>query len=275
MPTITMGRTALGSCLFVLVLSAVPPTHAQTATVPEILVVGTYHMGNPGRDVHNLEADDILSTTRQRELEELMDVLGRFRPTKIAVEAQVGSRTIAQRYEAYLSDEYTLTRNEIDQIGFRLAKKLGHPSVHPVDEDGEFPYYRVQNYAKANGLQARFDSISAATGARVKQLADDMRSHTVLETLRLMNSDSSVAEDVGAYYAFVPFGEPYEYAGPGLIASWFERNIRIYHNIRALITSPEDRVLVIYGAGHLGWLRQMAEDDLSVRLRRLSDLVSR
>jgi hypothetical protein len=80
---------------------------------------------------------------------------------------------------------------------------------------------------------------------------------------------------VGAYYNYVPFGEPYEYAGPDLIAKWFERNVRIYRNIRALITSPGDRVLVIYGAGHLGWLRQMAEDDPNVRLRKLSDLYSR
>lgn len=275
METTTMPRAAFGICLPILVLLAARPGQGQQNIVPEILVVGTYHMGNPGRDVHNLKADDVLSDTRQQEIAKLVDVLRRFRPTKIAVEAEVGSRAIPERYGAYLLGDYTLTRNEIDQIGFRLAKDVGHPSIHPVDEEGEFPYYRVLNYAKANGLQAQFDSINAATGARVEQLSNYMRSHTVLETLRLMNSDSSVAIDVGAYYNYVPFGEPYEYAGPDLIAKWFERNIRIYRNIRALITSPGDRVLVIYGAGHLGWLRQMAEDDPGVRLRKLSDLLPR
>lgn len=72
----------------------------------------------------------------------------------------------------------------------------------------------------------------------------------------------------------MPFSEPYEYAGPDLIASWFERNIRIYANIHALATSPNDRILVIIGAGHFGWLRQYVVDDASVELRKLSDLMS-
>lgn len=260
--------------LVALALALPQGSQGQNAPRPEIMILGTYHMGNPGRDVHNLEADDVLSATRQREITQLIEVLRRYRPTKIAVEAQVQGRTIAQRYQSYVAGDYTLSRNEIDQIGLRLAKTLHHPAVHSVDEDGEFPYYRVLNYAKANGLKPQFDSLQASIGARVEQLAEYMRAHTVLETLTLMNADSSVARAVGEYYRYVPFGEPYEYAGPDLIARWFERNVRIYRNIRALITSPKDRVLVIYGAGHLGWLRRMVQDDPNVQLRKLSDLLS-
>jgi hypothetical protein len=39
-----------------------------------------------------------------------------------------------------------------------------------------------------------------------------------------------------------------------------------------LIESPNERILVIYGAGHLGWLRQNVANDAAVRLRKLSDL---
>lgn len=246
---------------------------ARSAERPEILILGTYHMANPGRDVHNMEADDVLSDERQREIRELVDVLKRFRPTKIAVEQQVGSQRVAERYADYVSGEYKLSRNETDQIGFRLARELGHDSIHPVDEDGEFPYLRVMNYARANGLEQQFDSIRARSAERVERQGDFLRSHTVLETLEYMNSDSVVAKGVATYYAFVPFGEPYEYAGPELLAAWFERNIKIYHNIRTLVTSPDDRILVVYGAGHLGWLRQMVTDDESVRLTKLADLI--
>lgn len=267
-------RARLMTGLAALGLALPQGSQDRPATRAEIMILGTFHMGNPGRDVHNLEADDVLSARRQREIAQLIDVLGRYRPTKIAVEAPVRSRTITERYESYIAGEYTLSRNEIDQIGLRLAKSLQHPTVLPVDEDGEFPYYRVRNYAKANGREAQFDSLQASIGTRVQRLAQYLRAHTVLETLELMNADSSVARAVGEYYGYVPFGEPFEYAGPDLIARWFERNIRIYRNIRALITSPEDRLLVIYGAGHLGWLRQMVQDDPSVRLRKLSDLIS-
>ncbi len=269
-----MMRT-LVVCLSFLLLATPAPAWAQSPVQPEILILGTYHMANPGRDVHNMQADDILAEARQREMAELIDVLKGFRPTKIAIEAQVGSRRRPEQYADYLAGRYTLSSNEIDQIGFRLAKELGHEAIYPVDEDGEFPYYRVLNYAKANGLEAHFDSLQAITAAQVERQADFLRSHTVLETLEFMNSDSTVAQGVAGYYAFVPFGDPYDYAGPDLIARWFERNIRIYRNIRALITSPNDRILVVYGAGHLGWLQQNVEGDATVQLRKLSDLIYR
>src|SRR5580698_10721136 len=64
---------------------------AQSDARPEILVLGTYHMANPGRDVYNMQADDVLSPKRQQEIAELLEVLKKFRPTKIAIEADVGS----------------------------------------------------------------------------------------------------------------------------------------------------------------------------------------
>ena len=245
---------------------------AQSETRPEILVLGTYHMANPGHDIHNMQADDVLSAKRQQEIAQLIEVLKKFRPTKIAIEADVSGQRAAQQYSDYLAGKYTLSRNEIDQIGYRLAKELGHKTVYPVDVDGDFPYMRVLNYARANGLKEKFDAMQGKTGARVKQQGDFLGSHTVLETLQWMNSDSNVAADIAAYLAFVPFGEPYEYAGSDLLAAWYQRNIRIYRNIVALIESPSDRILVIYGAGHLGWLRQDVSNDETVRLRKLGDL---
>lgn len=39
----------------------------------------------------------------------------------------------------------------------------------------------------------------------------------------------------------------------------------------ALIDSPNDKILVIYGAGHLGWLQQDAANDATVKLRKLTE----
>lgn len=36
------------------------------------MVLGSYHMANPGADVFNMQADDVLSTHRQKEMEELV-----------------------------------------------------------------------------------------------------------------------------------------------------------------------------------------------------------
>src|SRR5438270_10516547 len=188
----------------VLVLAALTisiTSWAQSESRPEILVLGTYHMANPGHDIFNMKADDVLASKRQAEMAELIEVLKKFHPTKIAVESDAGTEKIPKRYADYLAGKYELTANEIDQIGLRLAKELGHKTVYPVDADGDFPYQRLVNYAKANGLQSKFDAIQARTAQRVKAQGDFLASHTVLETLQYMNSDSLAAVDMAQYFS--------------------------------------------------------------------------
>ena len=256
---------------FLAVLALSIASWAQSDTSPEILVLGTYHMANPGHDIYNMQADDVLSPRRQQEIAQLIEVLKRFHPTKIAVESDIWNKRVGQEYSDYLEGKYTLSRNEIDQIGFRLAKELGHHAVYPVDVDGDFPIQRVTNYAKASGRSEKLDAINAGWGTLVKEEGGFLQSHTVLETLEYVNSDSRAAKDMALYFALVPYGEPGDYAGPDLLASWYQRNIRIYHNIVSLISSPSDRILVVYGSGHLAWLRQEITNDSTVRLRKLAD----
>jgi hypothetical protein len=248
---------------------------AQTAPPPraEILILGTYHMANPGRDIFNMKADDVLSAKRQAEIGELLEVLKRFKPTKIAIESAVYEDRAQQHYAEYLVGTYALSRNEDDQIGYRLAKELGMKAIYPVDIEGEFPMQRVVNYAKATGQSPVIDQVMSEIGEMVKRQDAYLHAHTVLETLLYMNDDRKVAQDVGFYYREARLGDAGDYAGPDLLASWYQRNIRIYCNIAKVVESPDERVLVIYGAGHLGWLRQDVANDPSMRLRKLEEFV--
>jgi len=115
------------------------------------------------------------------------------------------------------------------------------------------------------------EAITNDIGAMVKAQGAYLASHTVLETLLYMNTDEKVAQDVGFYYRQAHFGEPGDWAGADLVSEWFRRNMRIYSNIVRLIDSPNERVLVIYGAGHLGWLRQNFSSDPTIRLRKLAE----
>src|SRR5271169_4844659 len=210
----------------------------------EVMVLGVYHMSNPGHDIYNMKADDVLAPKRQTEIAQLIEVLKKFQPTKIAIEAEVGSQKVEKEYSDYFAGKYTLTSNETNQIGYRLAKELGQHAVYPVNVDGDFPWQRLVNYAKANGISAKLDSISAGWGKMVKEQGEFLQSHTILETLEFMNSDTRASRDMGLYFATVPFGDPYDDAGPDLLAAWYQRNIRIYNNIVTLIESPNDRILV-------------------------------
>ena len=159
-------------CLVAATAVGVPgPAHGasskEEAKRAEVLVLGTYHMANPGRDIFNMQADDVLSPKRQQEIAELAAVLRKFQPTKIAVEADYGQDVVPKRYADYLAGTRPLSRNETEQIGFRLAKDLGHTTIYPVDADGDFPFQRVVNYAKATGQSARLEGKVAVRVHRV------------------------------------------------------------------------------------------------------------
>ena len=238
----------------------------------EVLVLGVYHMANPGRDIVNMQVDDVLAPKRQAEIAEVIAVLKKFNPTKVAVEAAFNDDATPKRYADYLAGKHELSRNETQQIGFRLAKELGHKTLYPVDADGEFPYPRLVDYAKARGREKEFDALMGEVREQSKATNAYLSSHTVLEALLYLNADDRVAWSVGHYYRMAHFGEPWNWAGADLVADWFRRNMRIYTNVVRLVDSPNERVLVIYGYGHTGWLQHNFTSDPTIRLRKLAEL---
>jgi hypothetical protein len=275
-----MGSGKVVAALALLALSALPaasqsssPEKPDAIARAEVLVLGVFHMANPGRDIVNSQVDDVLSPRRQAEIAELIAVLKKFQPTRIAVEAPFNGAVTAKRYSDYLTGKHELTRDETQQVGFRLARELGHKTVFAVDVDGEFPFPRLVDYAKANGRVQEHEAIMADVGGMVKAQDAYLASHTILETLLYLNADEKVAEATGYYFRQAHLGEPWNWAGADLVADWFRRNMRIFTNIVRLADSPNERVLVIYGAGHLGWLRQAFASDPTIRLRTLAELV--
>jgi len=246
-----------------------------TATRSEVLVLGTYHMSNPGHDIFNMEADDVLAPKRQIEIAQVIVALKKFRPTKIAVERDAFDKRLTKDYADYVAGKHELSRNEIEQLGFRLAKELGHQTIYAVDADGEFPYQHLVNYAKATGRSNELEAIMSQFGVKVKEQGQYLQSHTILETLLYMNADEKIAQENSIYYRLTHFGEPGDWAGADLLSDWFRRNIRIFSNMVRLCDSGNERLLVIFGAGHLGWLQQNVASDSNLRLRKLAEFTAR
>ena len=238
----------------------------------EVLILGTYHMDNPGRDIVNMKADDTLAPKRQAEIRELLNLLARFRPNKIAIEADSDGPKIKQ-YSDYLAGKYELGRGERDQIGFQLGKQLNLPKIYGIDADGDFPFLAVQDYAKAHGREKELDSLMAQVGKRVQDDNEFLNSHSVLDMLLRMNSSEAVRRDLAGYAMFAHFGEEYNYPGARLLTEWYQRNMRILSNLLNIL-APGDRVIVIFGAGHLGLLRQAVQADPTLTLRTIEEFAS-
>lgn len=234
---------------------------------PEVLVVGVWHMANVREG-----DEDILSPRRQAEIPEVMAVLERFRPTKIALEADFHrGDDLTSLYTEYVNGVRELNRNERQQLGFRLARRLGHERVYAIDADGDFPLPRLEDYVEARGERESYEAMRNDFREWIERRDAYYDSHTLLDALMYMNSDDYSADIMAYDYELARFGEPWNWAGPDLLSDWFRRNARIYGNVVHLVDGPAERVLVIIGAGHLAWLRHNFASDPNIRLRKLAE----
>lgn len=253
-----MPYAAVWSSVLFLLLASAGPSHTQEpAPAPaQVLVLGTYHFANPGLDVVKTEVADVLSPGKQGEIAEVVEALVRFRPTKIAVEApREWAPRLDSAYRAYRAGAYELPRNEREQLGFRLAARLDHPRVYPIDHPGEFPFGAVMEYARAHDpafagyVQRTVAEITAEENHRQREMS-------VGGNLRARNHPGTIARDHGLYLRFASVGAGDAYVGADLVSKWYERNIRIFGNLQQ-IAEPGDRILVIFGSGHSAILREL------------------
>jgi hypothetical protein len=257
--------------LLVLSLSAHGQAQSSGADKAHVLVLGTFHMANPGRDMFNVQADDMLAPKRQAEIATFIEELKAFRPTKIAVEDLVEKPDTNEKYQQYLTGKYSLTASEVDQIGFRLAKQLGHTQVYPINVMADFPFEAVQDFAKKNGKEAPLNRLLEEGPKEITRISDTLKNGTVGDVLRYMNDPEQISRSQALYMAFARFTGNGGYPGPDLLAAWYGRNARIFGNLRNVIDSPADRVLVIYGAGHAYWLQRDVLDSDDLVLEHLAD----
>jgi len=84
-----------------------------------VMIVGGFHMNSPGRDLHNVQVDDMLTPARQAQIAAVTDGLALFKPTAVA--AEWPADIAAQRYADYRAGKLPPSHNEVVQLGFRLA----------------------------------------------------------------------------------------------------------------------------------------------------------
>lgn len=109
-------------------------TEASAQDRPPVLLIGSGHWSNPGKDMIAPEFDDMLSSHRQREIADCIERLATFAPTKVALEVS-GERTdqLQNAYQRYREGTFTLGADERHQLGLRLAAACGHDRIHGID----------------------------------------------------------------------------------------------------------------------------------------------
>ena len=234
-------------------------------TKPTLVILGTYHMGTPGNNVVNPKVADISTPERQKQMVELVENLKKFKPTKIVVECdhpEADAKT-QETYNQYLSGNYKLSKNETDQIGFRTAKESGLKKVYCVDWSDFWDDPSI-NYMKYAAEDAELDGFLKGVNQKLKQETDAEAAKIlplpITDQLIFINQPERMEKDHKVYFDLMRIGRGQEYAGAGYLSWWYRRNMVILTNIIRLTDSTDDRILVVYGAGHNKLLNQLAKE---------------
>lgn len=233
------------------------PSLARLGEQPaEVMILGVFHFHNPGADFAKFAGIDVLTPERQREIADVTNGLAAFAPTKIAVEdPPEWADSINARYQRYRDGTLELSRNEIHQLGFRLARHLDLDQLYPVDFKMGMRIDSVMAYAASHdpAFVARFEVYIG----EIVALFDRMqREETIAANLRFFNDPDNMdpANAPNVVQATVGAGDGY--IGARVVAEWYERNLHIFANL-STIAEPGDRILFIVGAGHAPILRDL------------------
>jgi len=254
--SILVAGIAVSPCMF-----AAEPT----AEPIEVMILGSYHMGNPGQDLHNAKIDDVRTPAKQAELAEVATRLAKFKPTKIAVEADADRPEFGwSKFEAFTPELLTQKSDERVQIAFRLAHELGFKTVYGIDESSEtinyFPYGKVEEFAKEHGRTRVLERLSASVEAQMRELEAAQKTTPIRLMLANVNDPARITKDNNAfYYALLELGDQNSQPGADLNAMWYLRNAKIFSKLTQ-IAKPGDRIIVLFGSGHAYWLRQLVQN---------------
>jgi hypothetical protein len=252
-------------------------------TKAHVMLLGTFHFQDGGHNrVKPQHEIDVLSPERQREVDDVLDRLQRFQPTKIAIERRPGEQAeVDEEYRQYRAGAFALCASESNQIGYKLAKRLNLPALHCVDVWGRYydpaidieafvatrpleelddsmpdPMESLARYAEAHGQHGVLErweralQSGSAEGDRAKM------TRTLRETLLSMNTEAAIHAQHHSYLSG-PFtiGTGPDYPGVDYVCAWYNRNLRIFANLQRITASPDDRILAIYGSDHVPILR--------------------
>ncbi|AYN03738.1 DUF5694 domain-containing protein [Flavobacterium sp. 140616W15] len=235
------------------------------------MVLGVFHFSNSQLDSYKPKFPfDILEKQRQSELDILLEKIAEYKPTKILLELnriEMDSLT-NENYQSYLKGKFLIDdkTNEVYQIGFKLAKKLNHHRVYCSDADAkwfgvnlDWDNYDAEAYLKSKG---QYEKTIRYDYESLYKLQDSLKTiQSLTKTLNMLNNLRGRLKDHQAYLTNILEGAGDNYLGADNVGRWYRRNLRIFSNAYDFTNfNKEERLLLIYGSGHVWLLRQFFKD---------------
>ncbi|MFM9948712.1 MAG: DUF5694 domain-containing protein [Saprospiraceae bacterium] len=257
------------------------PVLKKDSTV-SIMILGTFHFNfsENSSDFKGENNFDIHTESRQKELLTLIEKIKQFNPTKIAVEMMLSDQLVMDSlFKAYSIGAWELGRNEVYQIGFRLANELRLNGVSCVDTrpeqievDTTIP--DLELYSKQRNELEKWEAYNEPnyqTNTYVENLRSRM---TIVDYLLFLNNEM-VKRRYKQFFltGLVDVGAGDTYIGADLTGYWYRRNTRIFSNIKKLVVTGNERILVIYGNSHAWVLEELFEASPEFNIFKIDEML--
>lgn len=237
-------------------------TGQSTVTPPQtkIMTLGVFHFAYPNLDFYKTAEKDkisVLDEPYQSEIVAIAKVIEEFHPTIIAVEINPEKQHFVDSlFFSYKSGESVLKKDEVEQLAFRIGKRLNLSKIYCVNDFGKH-YENIESMFNDSVRMSRFAKFYEERDTVYSLPRAEMKINSVTEKLIEINNPEKVREEL-ATYLLTPFKyeeQPGDFTGVDFeTGRWFNRNLRIFRNIQRIKPTPEDRILLIIGGGHLNLL---------------------
>lgn len=272
--------------VYALLLSLFVVTYS-TAQKKEILLIGTFHFDNPGKDLAKTGKFDVLTAAAQQELENIATAIKKYHPTKLFVEWDYDDQPrLDSLYHLYLTDKYSdyitqklpgnvyYRENEVFQLGFRLAKKSQIKSVYGIDVPMSLPFDSVLAAIDAAGQHALKQQIFDRTKEFERINAANRKDNNLTQLLLIKNAPQSRQLDLGSYITlFNQAGSPTDFRGARLVSEWYKRNLLMYSLVQKLTEAADQRVVLLLGASHIALIKHFIDLDERFKVVELKEVV--
>ncbi len=258
--------------LFIL-LSYLLPAHGQNNNHKiKVYLLGTFHFDQTDS---TYRVNDV---THQQSIDTLNKIIIGLQPNKIFIERMPDfeyQHKIDSLYQAYFNrSKETNNPNEIWQIAFRVAKKLGHKKLYQCDHPGMYGsiYAEIEAYAKAHKQEHILQYNAAGITKPLSRIinTDSLRNAmSLLEYMRWLNSKEVQRSSHAHYVNLYPqtgSTNVYQYKenyllGTQLTADWYRRNIYTYSKIINQVDYTEEAIFLLIGNDHIPIIRHLFESN--------------
>ena len=237
---------------------------------PNVMLFATFHFRNPKLDLVTNRVHDVFQAESQTYLDALASRISKFSPTKILLEFDPKDELgINLKYQEYLKNKKELGLDEIEQLGYRIAKKCNLDQLKSFD-NRETPWLCDDLFDKLRSSP----KIEEEFHSKVKKISDlENKVHATKDLREILihyNSKDMDQKNKELYILTNEIGAGSDFSGANAAASWWHRNFKMFALIQKY-AKPNQRILAIAGQGHISIIRDLAKIDRNIQFEDINN----